>query len=247
MKLFGLNTRTIKVWIFENVVDFVGIFISIILAFSLENWDERNKELEKEAIYLASMYENIRSDIGKLEVRMQDEERKIEACLTIKDMLERGFMERKDSIMDILGKELDYFTPFIPDNSTFESLKFSGDLRLITNSNFKILLSELDKKYNATSADGNELIQYINGDQWRGFVLDKVNLETKTALDTSSDFQVRLYNRINYLYKLHEIYYYSLLATHTKVSDVISALEEEMTAKDVVYTKLEDQSVDIDQ
>jgi len=240
MKLFGLDARTVRVWIFENVVDFIGIFISIILAFSLENWDEKNKELEKEAIYLASMYENIRSDIGKLEVRMQDEEKKIEACITIKTMLESGFLERKDSIMDILSKELDYFTPFIPDNSTFESLKFSGDLRLITNSNFKIQLSELDKKYNSTSSDGNELVAYINGDQWRGFVLDKVNLETKTALDTSENFQIRLYNRINYLYKLHEIYYYSLLATHTKVADVIKALEEEMTVKDVVFVKLEE-------
>ncbi|MDN4164178.1 hypothetical protein QWY31_01630 [Cytophagales bacterium LB-30] len=241
MKLFGTNTRSIKTWLFENFVDFLGIFISIILAFTLENYGEEQKEREKESVYLKSMYENLNSDIHKMEIRVYDYEKKMEACLTIIQSLDAGYVHHKDTIITLLNRELDYINLHSPDNSTYESLKYSGDLRLITNSNFKIMLSELDKNYTSLDNQGAELVSYVRGPQWRGFLLDNIDIKTSSSLDNSEHFQIQFNNRTIHLFKLLEIYYYGLSATIGKAEQVKTALEEEMLAKEVVFTKYEDE------
>ncbi len=216
-------------------VEFVIIFVSLFLTFELENYGENQNNREKEELYLASLEKDLDKDINQLNRRIQDYDTKIDRVYSLLDLLGERFDSRRDSIRLLYGQSLQYNFLYKPVNNTFESLKSSGDLKLIINPTFKILLSELDKSYKATIASGQAYEDFVNGPLWIGFL-------TKNFVNGSDGIQIEFadprgaqefFNLTAHALKLIEEYQYSVQGTLKKALEVQGVLEAEMLTREI--------------
>jgi hypothetical protein len=119
----------------NHFIELIVVFIGISLAFALDNWREdiNNRKLEKQ--YIGSFYKDISDDASSLEEIMRISKVKV-------DRIERYINRLKyhttvqDSaliiIQDIMTK-----TPFSPKLSTYESIKSSGNLNILSDYKLK--------------------------------------------------------------------------------------------------------------
>lgn len=225
------------------VVEVIGIFASILLAFALENWNEAENNKEKERVYLRSLYSDLVKDANELERRILEYERKMNASHTIMATLAAKGPYDLDAVLAVIGSDLTYNYAYSPHNNTYKSLESSGDLKFITNSNFKILLYELDKSFQTTTMYGNLFLDYTNSELWAGFLINHVNQITGHSLhaDWQKDQQFRIlfYNRILRLHRLIEVYYYNMQGTLKKIQEVKMALQDELKANDIIIDEEE--------
>ena len=136
--------------------EIVLVVIGILIALSINNWNENRKERTIEINYL----KNIKSDLNKefknnrkfAEFRLgkskassyllnTDEPKSIENAKTYIDNYETVFL----------------WNTFVPNNNTFKELISSGRLSLISNDSIKNQLLELDKIYADISINENHM------------------------------------------------------------------------------------------
>jgi len=222
----------------DHAIEFMGVFLSIILAFWLQNWSEDIKDREKETIYMENLYSDLVTDYNGLERRISEYDRKLKSVEKIMQIISVRGKKNTDSILYLVNKELTYNHFYTPHNHTYESLKYNGDLQLITNSNFKILLSELDVSYRTTITHGNFFLDYTNSPMWSGFLLDHLDYMKKADLDDKF-FNIHFYNRLTRLYRFIENYYYAMQGTLKKIDQVRLEAEQEMGNLGIDYKKPE--------
>ena len=116
-------------------------------------------------------------------------------------------------------------------NNTMETLKTSGDLKLIKNHGFKILLSELDKSYGKTDEQGVIFNKYVEGSEWSGFFINNFDMETLIAFNSDPNLSVLFKNKVRHYIKLIESYYFHMQGTLKKIEEVKLALEDEMNRR----------------
>ena len=108
-----------------------------------------------------------------------------------------------------------------------------GDLKLIKNHEFKILLSELGKSYNTTEHQWEKFNDYTEGLEWSGFFINNFNMKTFETFSTDPNFTILLQNRISHFIALIERYFFQLQGTLKKTEEVKSSLESEMTSRNI--------------
>jgi hypothetical protein len=222
----------------DHAIEFMGVFLSIILAFWLQNWSENIKNQDKEVIYLKNLHDDLLVDYNGLERRIFEYDQKLKSTERIIQLLS-SFKENSDSALYLVNKDLTYNYFYTPHNHTYESLKYNGDLHLIANSDFKILLSELDISYQRTTTHGNFFLEYTNSPMWSGFLLDHINFVQKTDLKENKKFRTLFFNRTIRLHKFIENYFYSMQGTLQKIDQVKAEVEKEMETNDIEFQKAE--------
>ncbi|MEL7147387.1 MAG: hypothetical protein AAFO69_13520, partial [Bacteroidota bacterium] len=132
----------------------------------------------------------------------------------------------------------DHFN-YNPINNTLETLKTSGDLKLVKNLNFKILLSELDKSYASTIRQGEVFNDYIEGMEWSGFFINNFDTENFQVLEQRPAFTTLFKNRVRHYISLVESYYFHMQGSYKKSEEVKIALEAEMRKRNFSFQQEE--------
>ncbi len=217
------------------LIEAVGIILSILIALAIENWDEEQKKMEKEEIYLVSLHGDLIKDENQLNRRIKDYETKLQAAMDI--MLACTEPEEGDQqmILQQIESKLTYNFAYIPSNNTYQALESSGDIKFITNSKLKILLFELDKAFEANEQKGTLFLEFMNSPLWAGYLIENANYDAAVLQVDSTELKTEVYNRVKRMYKLIETYYYDLLGTELKIEEVRMALEEELIDKEIEF------------
>ncbi|MFL5730389.1 MAG: DUF6090 family protein [Cytophagaceae bacterium] len=231
----------------DHAIEFIGVFLSIILAFALQNWSEDVKNHDKEIVYLKNLHEDLVVDYNALERRIFEYDQKLKSTKKILQILSSSDNSGIDSALSIVNEELTYNSFYTPHNHTYESLKYNGDLHLITNSDFKILLSELDISYQTTKTHGLFFLEYTNSPMWSEFLVDHLHFTGQDHLSfpqkaneaETKKFRSHFFNRINRLHSFMENYYYSMQGTLQKIERVKTQVEKEMETQDISFKKAE--------
>ena len=240
------NTHSVKSKVLSYSIEFLIIFISLFLTFELENYGEDQNNRQKEELYLASLEKDLEKDINQLNRRIQDYDNKIEAGYSLLDQLV-GPNLNVDSIAYFYGQALQYNFQYNPVNNTFESLKSSGDLKLLINPTLKILLSELDKSYKSTLTTGVSYSDFVNGILWIGFLSEHSDSRYgSVAFQLQGNAEAReFYNLTSHAIKLLEEYQYSIQGTLKKALEVQGAIKEEMQRRAIPSLAVETQDEDL--
>src|SRR5690606_17628825 len=80
-----------------------------------------------------------------------------------------------NNVYQIINQNLTYNFSYIPFDHTYRALESSGDIKLIRNEEFKILLFELDKSFYSTTLYGDIFLNYTNSEMWAGYLIQKLN------------------------------------------------------------------------
>ena len=159
------------------VLETLGIIASILVAFAIENWDEDQRKIEKEEIYLKSLHSDMIKDQNQLTRRIKDYEIKLSTTVELMQNLSNADEINQKEIIQIIEDRLAYLFAYVPSNNTYKALESSGDIKFITNSELKILLFELDKSFQTNQQKGDLFMSYTNSLMWAGFLIDHFNYQ----------------------------------------------------------------------
>lgn len=226
-----LGKKKLKVW--SYVFEFFVLFGSIYIAFELEEWDENQDFTDREVAYLASMYQDLSKDLNQLNRRVIEYDEKIQSADRVLDLLEEPYPFIQQQVSAELKSHLFTHFNYNPVNNTVMTLKTSGDLKLLKNHEFKILLSELDKSHVSTMHQGEIFNSYIEGNEWSGFFINNFNIRNFESISQDPNFSILFRNRLRHYIALAESYYFHMQGSLKKTEEVKLALEEEMSRRDL--------------
>lgn len=215
------------------LLEAVGIIASILVAFAIENWDEDRRKIEKEEIYLKSLYSDMIKDQNQLTRRIKDYELKLSTTVGLMSSLSSSEFINQTEVIKTVDEQLAYLFSYVPSNNTYKALESSGDIKFITNSDLKILLFELDKSFQTNQQKGDLFMSYTNSNMWAGFHIDHFNYQNYSTNLTEENLRLELYNRVKRYNKLIEAYYYDMQGTLLKIEEVRLALEKELQEKEI--------------
>ncbi|MDM9631485.1 DUF6090 family protein [Robiginitalea aurantiaca] len=133
--------------------EIVLVVIGILIALSINNWNEERKERKKEINYLENLKIDLQHEILNSEQYAEYHFKKVQACAK----LINGDAPKniKDAQVYTDTYEVVFrWKDFVPNNNTFKELLSSGNLSLIKNDSIKNGLLELENNY--ASIAGNE-------------------------------------------------------------------------------------------
>jgi len=120
--------------------------LSILLAFAVDRCGEQLKDRQDAIQYLQNLKEEIRDDVKELQRLSKTISESQRAAGTLAAHAARVLPGRDTVAMlffGLLRKDYDFY----PHNATYESMKFSGDLKLLSNLNLKRQIVEHYSQY----------------------------------------------------------------------------------------------------
>ncbi len=133
--------------------EIVLVVIGILIALSINNWNEAKKERAKEINYLKNLKIDLVTDLENNEhfsvLRFETSKN----CSFLLNTASPKTIKETKEYTDKYDKIL-YWHAYVPSNNTFKELLSSGNLNLIKNDSIKNALLELDKMY--TEISNNE-------------------------------------------------------------------------------------------
>lgn len=153
--------------------EFAVVLISILLAFAVERCGENRKDRKDAIQYLQNLKEELNDDIKEL--------KKLDTIVSGSQqtafLLTRHaaqILPGRDSVDLLFFRLLSKQYNFYPHNATYESMKFSGDLKLLKNLNLKRQIVEHYSEYQRID---NVQMQYNNleKDYVAGYLMDHLD------------------------------------------------------------------------
>jgi hypothetical protein len=142
--------------------EIVLVVIGILIALSINNWNEKRISRNKEVKYFEGIKSDLLADIISLDNHLKTRANKIESARDIIEHIEGkpidDYVELNNKIFDIVAS-----SHFKETNITFDELKSSGNLNIISNDFIKNTLLELQSLYGTNDASrAHELYDYNN-------------------------------------------------------------------------------------
>jgi len=119
----------------NHLVELLVVFIGISLAFMLNNWRENRSDQIMAEKYINSFRNDIEYDFAQLDSIISRDEKKLDRFI----QLIKSLKDNSATISDaerIIG-DMATLNPFMPKISTYESIKNSGHLNLLTDYNIR--------------------------------------------------------------------------------------------------------------
>ena len=156
-----LTENKFSKYLIYAIGEIVLVVIGILIALQINNWNEQNKIDKIENTYLTRLSQDLEENITSWENLIKNEEKRFEGT---KQFIKFGLNKNKDSVLTIFP----YFNivgrwdDLTMNQITFEEMKSSGSLDIISNDSIKIRLLQLDQYYkkvferNATIKTGHD-------------------------------------------------------------------------------------------
>jgi len=122
------------------------VVVGILIAFSIDNWNDQRKERLKELNYLQDIKTDLLLNLKELEIFRQEKESDILSANVIIKYCENDTIT-KPEYFNINALNVAISSRFEEINNTFNELENSGQLSLISNKDIKNLLQDMDKVY----------------------------------------------------------------------------------------------------
>ena len=126
--------------------EIVLVVIGILIALQINNWNEDYKNSKKEKGYLINLQQDLIADSLRLTELKIDLEQAVKSKRWF-EKIEEGQNIANDSLIFHINNQLDFINDFVPNSSTFDELKNSNGLNLISNPQLKRQIVTLYNTY----------------------------------------------------------------------------------------------------
>ena len=126
--------------------EIILVVIGILIALQINAWNEDYKNTKKERGYLINLQQDLRADSLRLSELKNDFELAVKSKKKFEKIIE-GQPTTNDSLIFYVNNQIDLLTDFVPNSSTFDELKNSNGLNLISNPQLKRQIVTLYNSY----------------------------------------------------------------------------------------------------
>lgn len=123
------------------------VVIGILIALQINNWNIERQQRNEEIKYLNNLKSDMQTTIRLLQENIGFTQDNIETTALLTAMSERGEVENIYAFIDAMFTTMTSMN-FTPNQSTFEEMKSSGKLSIISNEAIKQGLLNLEEQYN---------------------------------------------------------------------------------------------------
>ena len=117
--------------------EIVLVVIGILIAFSLNNWNDNRKNQKKEKLFIDGLINDLNKQKLLLDAQISYEENKVDEVNRCFQIIEEYSIKNSaDSIFDLMNR-LNPRKTFVVIDPTFEELKSTGSLSLISNQDLR--------------------------------------------------------------------------------------------------------------
>ncbi|MCK5401792.1 MAG: hypothetical protein KAJ28_09165 [Flavobacteriaceae bacterium] len=163
------------------VGEIVLVVIGILIALSINNWNEDRKAIIKEKSYIRSIYHDIKDDIKNIETNRKILSEHYYLGLDVLKALELKDSKPIDSvrIATSLGWQLSQVIPVDRDENTWDKFKVLGADTFIINDSITTLLNSFYAKYDKQIERFNQLPKKLRQDlrELTGYCHNSIGLE----------------------------------------------------------------------
>jgi hypothetical protein len=204
------------------LIEFVLVFLGVLLAFLTTNWAERKRD-EK---YVKAIFDNLIQDVRN------DSSQVIQAISSLKmqhDSLQI-LISHWGSMKSDLAKSHIYWTYFSynvfdPNTKSFESMVFGGDMKLVNDLNAVRRMKELDH-LNKKLGEIHEKY-YLAIESFRNSFICHYNMEEFTFQSIPKEKKLEFWNRVNFLKANVKYYYEALTVAQAKYNSFLREIESQ--------------------
>lgn len=212
------NTKSMKDRILHLVTEFVMVFMGVLLAFVANNWAEQKRD-EK---YLVTILEHLREDVKRDTSNIIDA---IDALGSQHDSLEillddLYVMNHRKANGNVHCTYY-YYNVFEPTTSTYQSMLFSGDMKLIDVNTLKSIkdVEEVNQKLRELHTR-----YQVNVESFRNAFISQYNIEHFDFANIPPDKGTEFWNRLTFLSTNVSYYYEALLIAQVKYNNLLKEL-----------------------
>ena len=201
-------------------IELIVVFIGITAAFILNNWREDYKSHELESKYLDSIKNDVIQDsINVNEILKLNEEKEVKFKKYITSAA-KGISSIDSAV--ILFQDILKISEFHPQSNTYESIKYSGNLNLISSYNLREEITNYYESFTGIKSQQEITVKFID-DYAIKFVFKNVNILRWQIINKKNiDF-----NHVNNII----VGYYALLEQNIKFEKEIVIRNKELLKK----------------
>ena len=200
----------------NHIIELIVVFIGITLAFMLNNWRENHSDRLMAEKYINSFRNDISYDHAQLDSIINSNEDKLERIgLFITSLKNKNpTIEDAERIMGDMAE----INPFIPKINTYESIKNSGNLNLLTNYDIREKLIQYYQSFEEKKQNGiqeNLICRFLKCELLfqQGTYEDLLNIAEKAYQDSllgglnslSFDFLMWKARALIYLFRMDDV------------------------------------------
>lgn len=146
---------------FAVLLDFFIVVVGILIAFQITSWNENRAERAQENRYLSAMRRDVESSIGILNVSIASLQRQQNARKSLyKFHADPADVLESDELDKLIADGLFSLERANLNQTTFETLKSSGQMSVIKSSELVKALQDLSAKIDKAEVDKNEDFQF---------------------------------------------------------------------------------------
>ncbi len=138
--------------------EIVLVVIGILIALSINNWNENRKERNKELIYLNNIKEDIKLNIASLEVFIVTRDETVNSVAIVLEYF-NGKQKIDHNTFNFHNINILEWYPFVQHSNTYEELMNSGKFAIISNKSIKNELQNIQSNFEMILFIENEMQQ----------------------------------------------------------------------------------------
>ncbi len=201
-------------------IELIVVFIGITAAFILNNWREDYKSDELESKYLNSIKNDVIQDSMSVnEILKFNEGKEVKFKKYIASTI-KGISSIDSAI--ILFQDILTIPKFYPQSNTYVSIKYSGNLNLISSYNLREEITNYYESFTSIQSQQEMTVEFIN-DYATKFIFKNINILNWQFINKNNvDF-----NEVNNIV----VGYYALLEQNIKLEKEIVVRSKELLKK----------------
>lgn len=205
------------------ILELIVVFLGVTGGFVLNNWRESSNNRDLEANYIQSFLQNVNSNIEEINGILEDDSLWFESMNLKLKLLAKDSLSVDSQIAVV--QSVMYISSLALETSTFEDIKFSGNLNLI----HEYQLKESIVKYH-NHIDGVLFVDKYFNEYFSNFVLPFVmnnfDMAKNVFFNYDKKLQSNLFNVAGAYYTMRKQRSTTLLELRNKSLDLKSDLED---------------------
>lgn len=166
------------------------VVFGILIAFTLNSWAQNRNDNKVEEQYLQSLHNDLVEDSLLLTQRLAQIDSKLAFINKTIPHFYREDIPGRDTIMRKVFQSLSGFRPFVPHMATYETLKFSGDLKLIDNFELRKRVADHYNRYHVLDEEGERMDNFTTNFVSE-YMMKKVKFGSQEPQDILNDWEFK--------------------------------------------------------
>ncbi len=135
-----------KRYLIFGIVEVLLVVTGILIALSINNWDNKNSQRADELKIYENIYNRIQEDIDELQGEINYNDELYAKFQLANQIINENDRSKLDTVIRIVP-ELFSYSDYQRSSNVYQNLNTSGDLKLLNNTSIITMLQDLEETY----------------------------------------------------------------------------------------------------